>query len=192
MSDIIVERIEESIAVKKNIIENPFLIKNIHEAVGKVISSIENGGKLVLCGNGGSASDAMHFAGEIVGRFQRERQAWPAIVLNADPVTMTAISNDYDYNNVFLRQTDAFVMKDDVFLGISTSGNSENIYRAAKKVKERGIYTIGLLGNDGGKIADIIDLPLIVPSNVTARVQESHIVIIHIICELVENALVDR
>lgn len=192
MSDIIVERIEESIAVKKNIIENPFLIKNIHEAVGKVISSIENGGKLVLCGNGGSASDAMHFAGEIVGRFQRERQAWPAIVLNADPVTMTAISNDYDYNNVFLRQTDAFVMKDDVFLGISTSGNSENIYRAAKRVKERGIYTIGLLGNDGGKIADIIDLPLIVPSNVTARIQESHIVIIHIICELVENGLVDR
>lgn len=192
MSDIIVERIEESIAVKKNIIENPFLIKNIHEAEGKVISSIENGGKLVLCGNGGSASDAMHFAGEIVGRFQRERQAWPAIVLNADPVTLTAISNDYDYNNVFLRQTEAFVTTDDVFLGISTSGNSENIYRAAKKVKERGIYTIGLLGNDGGKIADIIDLPLIVPCNVTARIQESHIVIIHIICELVENGLVDR
>lgn len=192
MSDIIVERIEESIAVKKNIIENPILIKNIHEAVGKVISSLENGGKLVLCGNGGSASDAMHFAGEIVGRFQRERQAWPAIVLNADPVTMTAISNDYDYNNVFLRQTEAFVTTDDVFLGISTSGNSENIYRAAKKVKERGIYTIGLLGNDGGKIADIIDLPLIVPSNVTARIQESHIVIIHIICELIENALSER
>lgn len=192
MSDIIVERIEESIAVKKNIIENPILIKNIHEAVGKVISSLENGGKLVLCGNGGSASDAMHFAGEIVGRFQRERQAWPAIVLNADPVTMTAISNDYDYNNVFLRQTEAFVTKDDVFLGISTSGNSENIYRAAKQVKERGIYTIGLLGNDGGKIASIVDLPLIIPSNVTARVQESHIVIIHIICELIENALSER
>lgn len=192
MTNIIVERIEESIAVKKKIIENPLLIKNIHEAVGKVISSIGNGGKLVLCGNGGSASDAMHFAGEIVGRFQRERQAWPAIVLNSDPVTMTAISNDYDYNNVFLRQAEAFVTTDDVFLGISTSGNSENIYRAAKKVKERGIYTIGLLGNDGGKIADIIDLPLIVPSNVTARVQESHIVIIHIICELVENGLVDR
>ena len=192
MSDIIVERIEESIAVKKNIIENPILIKNIHEAVGKVISTLENGGKLVLCGNGGSASDAMHFAGEIVGRFQRERQAWPAIVLNADPVTMTAISNDYDYNNVFLRQTEAFVTKDDVFLGISTSGNSENIYRAAKQVKERGIYTIGLLGNDGGKIASIVDLPLIIPSNVTARVQESHIVIIHIICELIENALSER
>lgn len=187
--DIIRERIKESIAVKAAILENTLLIDCINGAANKTIASLRDGGKLVLCGNGGSASDAMHFAGEIVGRFQKERQAWPAIVLNSDPVSLTSISNDYNYNDVFSRQSDALATEKDIFWGISTSGNSENVYRAIKRVRERGIYTIGLLGHGGGKIANTADLSIIVPSDVTARVQESHIVIIHIICELIEEAL---
>ena len=148
---------------------------------------------MVLCGNGGSASDALHFAGEIVGRFIRERDAWPAVVLNADVATMTAIGNDYGYDDVFSRQAQAHCQEGDVFIGISTSGNSENVRRALEMAKSKGCKTAALLGKDGGIIGKIADIPLIVPCNTTARVQESHILLIHIMCELVERDLeVDR
>ena len=143
----------------------------------------------MLCGNGGSASDALHFAGEIVGRFQKERNAWPAVVLNSDVATMTAIANDYSYDEIFSRQAEAHVTGRDIFIGISTSGNSKNVLNALKVSRSKGAKTAALLGKDGGKIASEVDYALIVPCNTTARVQESHICLIHILCEICENEL---
>ena len=178
--------------VKKELLNNENLLKNLEALVEEIVNAISNGHKLVLCGNGGSASDALHFAGEIVGRFIRERDAWPAVVLNADVATMTAIGNDYSYNDVFARQAQGHCQEGDILIGISTSGNSENVLRAVNMAKSKGSKTAALLGKDGGKIGKIVDYPLIVPCNITARVQESHILLIHIMCELAEKALCDE
>lgn len=193
MKKIIKQRINDSIEVKKGLLENESLLENLECLTHEIEKAIRKGHKLVLCGNGGSASDALHFAGEIVGRFIRERDAWPAVVLNADVATMTAIGNDYGYDDVFSRQAQAHCQEEDVFIGISTSGNSENVRRALEMAKSKGCKTAALLGKDGGIIGKIADIPLIVPCNTTARVQESHILLIHIMCELVERNLeVDR
>lgn len=193
MREIIKQRINDSIEVKRGLLENESLLENLECLTHEIKKAIRKGHKLVLCGNGGSASDALHFAGEIVGRFIRERDAWPAVVLNADVATMTAIGNDYGYDDVFSRQAQAHCQEGDVFIGISTSGNSENVRRALEMAKSKGCKTAALLGKDGGIIGKIADIPLIVPCNTTARVQESHILLIHIMCELVERDLeVDR
>ena len=193
MREIIKQRINDSIEVKKGLLENESLLENLECLTHEIKKAIRKGHKLVLCGNGGSASDALHFAGESVGRFIRERDAWPAVVLNADVATMTAIGNDYGYDDVFSRQAQAHCQEGDVFIGISTSGNSENVRRALEMAKSKGCKTAALLGKDGGIIGKIADIPLIVPCNTTARVQESHILLIHIMCELVERDLeVDR
>ena len=189
--DIIRQRISDSIAVKQGLLTNDTLLDTVSKLADAIVTSIHNGGKLVICGNGGSASDALHFAGEIVGRFVKERKAWPAVVLNADVTTMTAIANDYGYEDVFARQAEGHVKAGDIFVGISTSGNSENVYRAQQKAKELGAKTACLVGKDGGKIGREADYPIIVPCNVTARVQESHINIIHILCELAETKLAE-
>ena len=187
--ELICERLRESIAVKQSLLEDQTLLNAVAELSQEIINCFQRGGKLVLCGNGGSASDALHFAGELVGRFQRERPAWPAVVLNADVATMTAVSNDYGYENIFARQVCGLVSERDMFIGISTSGNSENIIRAVKAAKERGAKCAAFLGGNGGKIAQEVDFPVTVPCSVTARVQECHICLIHILCELTENAL---
>ena len=189
--DLIKQRISDSIAVKQSLLENEVLINTVASLSNAIVTCIANGGKLVICGNGGSASDALHFAGEIVGRFVKERKAWPAVVLNADVATMTAIANDYSYDDVFARQAEGHVKYGDVFIGISTSGNSENVYRAMQKAKEIGATTACLVGKDGGKIGREADYPIIVPCNVTARVQECHINIIHILCEMAESKLAE-
>lgn len=189
MENIICERMKESIAVKQALLEDETLLKHVSEIAKKIVTCLGDGGKLVICGNGGSASDALHFACEIVGRFQLERRPWPAIALNADVATMTAIANDYGYDDVFLRQTEGHLTEKDIFVGISTSGNSENVYRAVNKAREIGAVTVALLGKDGGKIGGNVDYPVIVPCDTTARVQESHIMLIHIICELAEKSL---
>ena len=186
---LIEERLRESIAVKEKIIANESLMNMIADLSEKIVHVIEGGNKLVLCGNGGSASDALHFAGEIVGRFQKERSGWPAVALNADVATMTAVANDYGYENIFARQAEGHVRPGDLFIGITTSGNSENVIRAAIVAKEKGANTAGLLGKDGGKMKDIVDFPIVVACDNTARVQESHICIIHILCELAEEGL---
>lgn len=186
MQNTIVQRINESIEVKKELLEDKELQANIENIAVEIIGAIKSDNKLIMCGNGGSASDALHFAGEIVGRFQKERSAWPAVVLNADVATMTAIANDYSYDEVFARQAEGHVKPGDVFVGISTSGNSENVYRAMMVAKEKGAKTVAFVGKDGGKIAKIADYPVVVRCNTTARVQECHIMLIHIICELVE------
>ena len=188
---IIKDRIRESIEVKNKILENQSIIGQIEEAAKYIIGCFSAGGKVLLCGNGGSASDAMHIAGEFGGRFQRERKALPAIALNGDVTSMTSIANDYGYENVFQRCVEGFMRHGDVLIGISTSGNSVNVYNALNRAKMMGEKTIALLGKDGGKIKTVADIPIIVPSNVTARIQESHIMIGHIICELVENECAD-
>ena len=187
--EIIKQRIADSIKVKQELLDNAQLINVVSALADEIVDRIDRGGKLVLCGNGGSASDALHFAGEIVGRFVKERKAWPAVVLNADVATMTAIANDYSYDDVFARQAEGHLTEKDVFIGISTSGNSENVYRAVLKAQEIGAKTACLGGQDGGKIGRTVDYPIIVPSNVTARVQECHICIIHILCEISEAKL---
>lgn len=187
--DIITERINDSIKVKQDLLKNDVLLELVSELADEITEAIKNGNKVVLCGNGGSASDALHFAGEIVGRFQKERNAWPAVVLNADVATMTAIANDYGYDDVFARQAQGHVRSGDIFIGISTSGNSENVLRATDVAKTKGAKTAALLGKDGGKIGSVVDYPVIIPCNTTARVQESHIMLIHIMCEIIEGKL---
>lgn len=191
MYELIRERINDSIKLKQSLLNDSELLENISRVADEIVACIKSGGKLILCGNGGSASDALHFAGEIVGRFQRERDSWPAVVLNADVATMTAIANDYSYDDVFARQAQAHANKGDILIGISTSGNSENVLRAVKVAKSKGAKTAALLGKDGGKISHEADYPLTVHGNVTARVQECHICIIHILCEIAENILAD-
>lgn len=189
MNAIITERINDSIKVKQGLLDNNTLLEKVSELADKIAEAIKEGHKVVLCGNGGSASDALHFAGEIVGRFQKERNAWPAVVLNADVATMTAIANDYGYDDMFARQAQGHIQPGDIFIGISTSGNSENVLRATDVAKTKGAKTAALLGKDGGKIGKVVDYPVIVQCNTTARVQESHILLIHIMCEIIEEKL---
>lgn len=189
--ELIKKRIGDSIEVKQELLSNEKLLDTVSALADEIVCCIKNGGKLVICGNGGSASDALHFAGEIVGRFVKERKPWPAVVLNADVATMTAIANDYGYEDVFARQAEGHLKPEDIFIGISTSGNSENVYRAMLKAKDIGAKTACLVGKDGGKIGRESDYSIIVPCNVTARVQECHINIIHILCEISEAKLAE-
>lgn len=181
--------ISDSIQTKEKLLTDDNIIRETSHAAKLICGSLKNGGKVVLAGNGGSASDCLHIAGEIVGRFQKERKSWPAVVLNSDVATMTAIANDYGYDEIFARQAEGHVKEGDVFIGISTSGNSENIIKAINKVHDLGGIVIGFTGRDGGKMKNICDVSLVVPSNVTARIQESHIMLGHVICDLVEKEM---
>ncbi len=192
MYQFIIKKLSESIQIKQSIMENSILLENIEKLTNQIIECFNKDGKLVICGNGGSASDALHFAGEIIGKFQKESKPWPVVVLNADIATMTAIANDLGYHNIFARQAEAHLTSKDMFIGISTSGNSENVYRAVLSALQIGSKTAAFLGNDGGRIGSLVDYPIIIPCNITARIQESHITIIHIICEIIENELSDK
>lgn len=165
------------------------LADNIAEAVTILKDALAGGRKLLVMGNGGSAADAQHFAAEIVGRFKMERPALPAIALTTDSSILTAIGNDYGFDAVFSRQVEGLASTGDVVVGISTSGNSPNVLAALAIARERGCRTIALVGRDGGTIKSAADLSLIVPSNDTPRIQEAHITIIHIICDLLEKQL---
>jgi D-sedoheptulose 7-phosphate isomerase len=165
------------------------LESEIMRAASLCIQSLKNGSKLLICGNGGSAADAQHFSAEIVGRFLKERRGYPAIALATDSSILTSVGNDYTFENIFSRQVEAYAKPGDVFFGISTSGNSANIARAMTAAKTAGITSIALLGRDGGSIKGMCDVPLVVPMAVTARVQECHILIIHMICALIDEEL---
>ena len=165
------------------------LSSQIAEMARLLTDAFRNGGKLLIMGNGGSAADAQHFAAEMVGRFKLERAALPAVALSTDTSILTAIGNDYGFDLVFRRQVEALATAGDAVVGISTSGNSANVLTALGLARERGCRTFGLLGKDGGSIKAVCDLALIVPSSDTPRVQEGHIAIIHIVCDLVERAL---
>ena len=169
------------------ILNSNFLISDIMRCVDLVTRSLKKGNKIILFGNGGSAADAQHIAAEFVGRFNIERKSLPAIALTTDSSILTSISNDYSFDTVFSRQCESLVSKGDVVVGISTSGNSKNVLNALKICKKRGAKTIGLLGNEGGKIKKIVDHSLIVNSTSTPRIQEVHRVVSHLICDLVEK-----
>ena len=185
--DLVRNRIEESVAVKERMLKDDALIAGINQAAFTIRTAISCGGKILFCGNGGSASDALHLTAEFVGRFQKNREALAAICLNADVATMTSISNDYGYASVFARAVEALMKPEDVIVGISTSGNSENVYLALCEASQKGGTKIALLGMGGGRIKSEANIALVVPSEETARIQEAHIMIGHIICELVEQ-----
>jgi len=185
----ITQRLKESASILKAIAESR--AGDIELATQLIISAYRNGGKVVLLGNGGSAADAQHLAGELVGKFMLKRQAFPAIALTTNSSILTAVANDWSYDTVFSRQVEALVTEKDIIIGISTSGNSPNVIEAIKLGKKKGAKTIALTGADGGKLADTADLVLRVPSDITPRIQEAHITIGHIICELVERELAD-
>lgn len=157
--------------------------------VDSLTEALSSGKKILVMGNGGSAADAQHFVAEIVGRFKLERRAYPAIALTTDTSILTAVGNDYGFDQVFSRQVEALAQPGDVVVGISTSGNSENVMRALEAARGAGCRTVGLLGRDGGTIASLVDLSLIVASDDTPRIQEGHGAVIHIICDLVERRL---
>lgn len=183
----IIARLEESARIKLAIAKTKS--QEIEYIANFIIAAYQAGGKVVLLGNGGSAADAQHIAGELVGKFMLERQAFPAIALTTNTSILTALANDSGYENVFRRQVEALVTEKDVVIGISTSGNSPNVIEAIKAAKMKGAKTIGLSGGRGGKLAELADLVLVVPSESTPRIQEAHITIGHIVCELVEREL---
>ena len=180
-------QIKESIEVKNKLLNNKDILNELNLIISKINECFRGGYKLLIAGNGGSAADAQHFAGEIVGRYKKERKGFPAIALTTDSSVLTSWSNDYSFDTVFSRQIEALAKKGDIFFGISTSGNSKNVIEGVKKAKEIGITTICLLGKDGGKLKDLADLSIVVPSDNTPRIQECHIMLIHIICEEVEK-----
>ncbi|PAF41516.1 D-sedoheptulose 7-phosphate isomerase [Helicobacter sp. 11S02596-1] len=185
----------------KNFIESEFLshiqtiktsLETLNESIQAtattLIDCLAKGGKILICGNGGSAADAQHFAAELTGRYKRERKALAGIAITTDTSALTAIGNDYGYDVVFSRQVQALANPQDVVFGISTSGNSKNILNAFEAGKTIGCKTIGMSGRDGGKMSAICDINLIVPSDDTPRIQETHILIIHTLCDVIETA----
>lgn len=177
-------RLIDSIRTKELVVKT--LVPVIAEAAQWLIQSLESGGKVLLFGNGGSAADSQHIAAELVGKLLVKRRALPAIALTTDTSGLTALANDFGYESVFQRQVEALGKRGDIAVGISTSGNSPNVLSAIRLAKELGLKTIALTGHDGGTLAQTADLSLIVPSDSTQRIQESHITIGHILCELIE------
>lgn len=162
---------------------------DLEKASALAVEVLKRGNKVLLCGNGGSAADAQHIAAELTGRYKTERRGLPGIALTTDTSALTAIGNDYGYDRVFDRQVEALANKGDLLIGISTSGNSANIVSALKLAKEMGCFTLGLSGRDGGKMNEVCDINLIVPSNNTPRIQEMHILFGHTICQIIDNEL---
>ena len=186
---LIQKEIQASMELKERVKNE--LTEKIVEVAQVLAECIHKGGKILLCGNGGSAADAQHFAGELVVRLTSDytRTAIPAITLSSDSFILTACANDFGFDQVFSRQVEALGKPEDVLVCISTSGNSPNLIKAAQKAKEKKMKTVGLLGKDGGELKKFTDLSLIVPSHATPRIQETHICICHILCELIEKEL---
>ena len=182
--------IEETLEQSSKIIADLHdLSDEIDKTANLIITAINKNRKIIIIGNGGSAADAQHIAAEFLGRYKLKRKSIPAIALTSNSSTTTAIANDYDFSDIFSRQCESLVSKGDVVIGISTSGNSENVVKGLKTSSKNGGLTIGLLGNKGGKIKNIVDVSLIVKDTSIPRIQEAHRVIYHIICEIVEKEL---
>jgi len=181
----VIEELKDHQAVIQKVID--LLGEDIEKGCEMICTTIKNGHKVLLAGNGGSAADAQHIAAELSGRFVKERRALPGIALTVDTSALTAIANDYGYNHVFSRQVEALAQPGDLFIGISTSGNSQGILNAFEAARNLNCKTLGLSGRDGGKMNGLCDLNIIVPSHVTARIQEMHILIGHIFCKAVDE-----
>jgi D-sedoheptulose 7-phosphate isomerase len=190
--NIVVSELQEAQKVLSDFLSNENTLENIAATAELMANSIKNGGKIITCGNGGSHCDAMHFAEELTGRYRENRAALPAIVIS-DPSHISCVANDFGYDHVFSRYIEALGQKGDVLLGISTSGNSSNIIRAVEAAKAKGMKTVILSGKDGGKLANIADIEIIVPHfGYADRIQEVHIKIIHILILLIEKMVLDK
>lgn len=187
MRDKIKDLLLESIQVKEDLLRTR--IDNIIDIANLIIESLKKNGKVILFGNGGSASDSQHIAAELVGRFKKDRTALAAIALTTNTSILTSLANDYGYEIVFSRQIEALGQKNDIAIGISTSGKAKNVAAGIKQAKKMGIKTVALTGGDGGELIKLADVSLMVPSCVTARIQEAHITIGHIVCEIAEQAV---
>lgn len=185
MQELLLQHVQTSLELKREFYDRE--IDHIVDLGTNLADCLLSGGKILICGNGGSAADAQHFAAELSGRFVTERRGLAGIALTTDTSALTAIGNDYGFEMVFSRQTEALGRSGDYLICISTSGNSKNIMLAAKTARELGLKTLGLLGKDGGQLKNMLDDCLIVPSNVAARVQEIHIMVIHFLCEIVDE-----
>ena len=161
----------------------------IEAVAGLLARTLSQQGKILVCGNGGSAADAQHFAAELIGRFERERAAWPAVALTTDTSILSAIGNDYGFENIFARQVEGLGRRGDTLIGISTSGNSENVLRAVAAGKNKGLHTVGLLGRDGGALVSAVDHAVVVEHARTARIQEGHILILHYWAMYIEQVI---
>ncbi len=189
INEYIENQVKKSIDVKQQFLNDTELMNLIKEVSFKIVEAYKNGNKTLIAGNGGSAADAQHIAGEFVSKFYFDRPGLASLALTTDTSIITAIGNDYGYEKLFSRQVQANGVKGDIFIGISTSGNSANIIEALKECKEKGIISVGFTGENGGKMAEMCDYCIKVPSNETPRVQEVHILIGHIICAVVEEAI---
>ena len=192
LTDRIKEHFAESLSVKMLSMER--LTLDLAQATQVMVNSLKLGGKILACGNGGSAGDAQHFAAELVGRFERERMELGAIALTTDSSILTAIGNDYGFEEIFSKQVRALGKKEDILLGISTSGNSPNVILAIKAAKKMGMRVVAFTGRGGGKIKDLLepeDVHLCVPSERTARIQETHLLLIHCLCDGIDYLLLD-
>src|SRR5689334_352744 len=183
------EIIESSISVKQKILNDEVMLKKICDAVNAITTAFKNGNKVLFCGNGGSAADAQHLAAEFSGRFYKDRTALPSEALHCNTSYLTAVANDYSYDVIYSRIVEGTGIEGDVLVGLSTSGNSPNIVKAFEAAKAKKMITVGFTGETGGKMKDISDYLFNIPSKDTPRIQESHIMIGHIICELVETKL---
>ena len=176
----------------KIILDSKQLENQITDSILLITKSLKNKKKIIIFGNGGSAADSQHFAAEFIGRFLLERQSLPAISLTTDTSILTSLGNDYSFDNIFSRQCESLVEKNDIVFGISTSGKSLNVINGIETAKNQGAITIALLGSGGGNLSQIVDIPIIIPSNSTPRIQESHRIILHIICEIVEEYFTNK
>jgi D-sedoheptulose 7-phosphate isomerase len=184
------QQLTESAEVKRRLAAKN--LDGIQKAAELLLKAVQSDAKILLCGNGGSAADAQHMAAELVARLRYERRAVAALALTTNTSTLSALSNDYDFSQVFVRQIEAFGKKGDILIGISTSGTSENVVKAVKYAKSLGLTTIVLTGSSGGKLAKLADLTIAVPADNVQRVQEAHITIGHIWCDLIEQSLINR
>jgi len=187
MQDIIKADLKESIDLKNQVLKE--LVPKIESAARMLITALKAGNKILLCGNGGSAADSQHLATEIVSRYKKDRKPLAAIALTTDTSILTAVGNDYGFEHIFARQVEALGKKGDVLIGISTSGESKNVIEAMKAARSLGLRTIGLLGCTGGSIGEAVDLAIVTPCQNTPRIQEAHITIGHILCDLIEREL---
>jgi len=189
MKTYIKNQIQKSYETKQKIYEDEELLSAIELVAKKCVALYKNGKKTLLAGNGGSAADAQHIAAELVGRYGFDRASIPSLALTTDTSNLTAIGNDYGYDYVFSRQLEGMGQEGDLFIGISTSGNSQNIVNAFEVAKKKNIYTVALTGRDGGAMAKMADTALVIPSQDTPRIQESHILLGHILCDIIEKEL---
>lgn len=189
MHEEIIFSIRESIVVKEKILKDIRLLQNLETAIQKIIECYRNNGKVLFCGNGGSAADAQHLAAELSGRFYYDRAPLQAEALHVNSSFVTAVANDYGYDQVFARMVESCGRQNDVLIALSTSGNSENINRAIEAARKLQMFVIGFSGASGGKMANLCDIILNVPSSDTPRIQESHILLGHILCEQIEKSL---